>query len=116
MSMFVRDAWYVACTPEVTGKPLGRQICGEKMVFFRGQDSLIVALDFCPHRGAPPPLGYVEDGDLVRGYHGLTMGADGNTVSMPGQRVQCFPCINPIRQLSAMVFLGMAGCTGSGIY
>jgi len=92
--MFVRDAWYVACTPEeVTGKPLGRQICGEKMVFFRGQDSLIAAVqDFCPHRGAPLSLGYVENGNLVCGYHGLTMGADGNTVSMPGQRVQGFPC------------------------
>jgi len=63
------------------------------MVFFRGPDSLIAAVeDFCPHRGAPLSLGYVENGELVCGYHGLTMGADGKTASMPGQRVQSFPC------------------------
>ena len=48
--------------------------------------------DFCPHRGAPLSLGYVENGNLVCGYHGLVMGCDGKTVEMPGQRVRGFPC------------------------
>ena len=31
--MFLKNTWYVACTPdEIDGKPLGRQICGERMV------------------------------------------------------------------------------------
>ncbi len=91
--MFPKNAWYVACTPdEIDAKPLGRQVCGEKIVFYRGQDGQAAALeDFCPHRGAPLSLGTVCDGQLVCGYHGLVMGCDGKTVSMPGQRVQGFP-------------------------
>jgi vanillate O-demethylase monooxygenase subunit len=72
---------------------LGRQICGEKMVFYRGLENRVAAVeDFCPHRGAPLSLGYVDNGNLVCGYHGLVMGCDGKTVSMPGQRVRGFPC------------------------
>lgn len=93
--MFLKNTWYVACTPdEIAGKPLGRTICGEKMVFFRGPESQVTAVeDFCPHRGAPLSLGTVRDGHLVCGYHGLTMGADGKCVSMPCQRVGGIPAI-----------------------
>ena len=37
--MYVRNAWYVACTAEEIGhgKPLGRTVCGERMVLFRGR-------------------------------------------------------------------------------
>lgn len=94
--MIPKNTWYVACTPdEIDVKPLGRQICGEKMVFYRGAEGRVAALeDFCPHRGAQLSLGQVCEGNLVCGYHGLAMGCDGKTVSMPGQRVQGFP---PIR-------------------
>jgi vanillate O-demethylase monooxygenase subunit len=93
--MFPKNAWYVACTPtEIDDKPLGRTICGEKIVFYRGAEGKVAALeDFCPHRGAQLSLGQVCEGNLVCGYHGLTMGCDGKTVSMPGQRVQGFPRI-----------------------
>jgi vanillate monooxygenase len=93
--MFPKNTWYVACTPdEIDVKPLGRQICGEKMVFYRGAEGRVAALeDFCPHRGAQLSLGAVCEGNLVCGYHGLAMGCDGKTVSMPGQRVQGFPRI-----------------------
>lgn len=92
--MFPKNTWYVACTTaELTQKPLGRQICNEKIVFYRGVDDKVAAVeDFCPHRGAPLSLGFVQDGQLVCGYHGLVMGCDGKTVSMPGQRVQGFTC------------------------
>ncbi len=93
--MFPKNTWYVACIPnEVTDKPLGREICGEKIVFYRTADGKVAALeDFCPHRGAPLSLGFVRNGTLVCGYHGLQMGCDGKTVAMPGQRVRGFPCI-----------------------
>ncbi|MCO8623998.1 aromatic ring-hydroxylating oxygenase subunit alpha [Burkholderia multivorans] len=93
--MFLKNAWYVACTPdEFASKPLGRQICGERMVFFRDGEGTVAALeDFCPHRGAPLSLGTVRDGHLVCGYHGLTMGADGKCTSMPCQRVGGIPAI-----------------------
>jgi vanillate monooxygenase len=96
--MFVRNAWYVAATPDEVDKddrPLGRTICGAPMVFFRGPDGAVAAVeDFCPHRGAPLSLGRVVEGKLICGYHGLEMGCDGKAVAMPGQRVRGFP---PIR-------------------
>ena len=94
--MFPKNAWYVACTPdEIDNKPLGRKVCDESIVFYRGPDNVAAALeDFCPHRGAPLSLGSVVEGRLVCGYHGLQMGCDGKTIAMPGQRVRGFP---PIR-------------------
>lgn len=93
--MYPKNTWYVACTPdEIADKPLGRQICGERIAFYRGAEGKVAAVeDFCPHRGAPLSLGKLEDGELVCGYHGLKMGCDGKTISMPGQRVRGFPCI-----------------------
>ncbi|HEU0043519.1 aromatic ring-hydroxylating dioxygenase subunit alpha [Sphingomonas sp.] len=95
------EAWYVACTPdEIDGKPLGRTICAERMVFFRGNDGQAAAVeDFCPHRGAPLSLGFVRDGTLVCGYHGLEVGCDGRARSMPGQMVRNFP---PIRAFAVI--------------
>jgi vanillate monooxygenase len=93
--MFPKNIWYVAATPdEINEKPLGRKICNESIVFFRGENGVIAAVqDFCPHRGAPLSLGYVCNGKLVCGYHGLEMGCNGKTVHMPGQRVNGFPSI-----------------------
>jgi len=90
--MYIRNAWYVACTAEEigAGKLLGRTICGERVVLFRAEGGAASALeDFCPHRGAPLSLGALrDDGRIVCGYHGLVMGGDGKCVSMPGQRVR----------------------------
>ncbi|MDT7836154.1 Rieske 2Fe-2S domain-containing protein [Aquabacterium sp. OR-4] len=94
--MFPMNAWYVACTPdEIDAKPLGRRICGQPVVFYRGEQGQVAALDdWCPHRGAPLSLGRVVEGRLVCGYHGLEMGCNGKTIAMPGQRVRGFP---PVR-------------------
>jgi vanillate O-demethylase monooxygenase subunit len=93
--MFLKNTWYVAASSEeLKDAPLGRTICGETMVFYRGVEGKVAALeDFCPHRGAPLSLGKVCNGNLVCGYHGLEMGCDGKTVAMPGQRVRGFPAI-----------------------
>lgn len=93
--MFLLNTWYVACTPdELADKPLGRTICGQRMVLYRGEGGAVAALeDFCPHRGAPLSLGRVCEGQLMCGYHGLKVGCDGRTISMPGQRVRGFPAI-----------------------
>jgi len=93
--MFPKNAWYVAARPdEIADKPLGRRICDEPIAFFRAEGGQVAAVeDFCPHRGAPLSLGRVEEGKLVCGYHGLAMGRDGKTCSMPCQRVRGFPAI-----------------------
>ena len=87
------NAWYVACTPdEIASGPLGREICGARMVLFRDGDGTARALeDICPHRAAPLSLGFLRDGDLVCGYHGLSVACDGRAASMPGQDVSRFP-------------------------
>jgi vanillate O-demethylase monooxygenase subunit len=90
---WLSNAWYVAGTPdEIADKPLGRRICGQAMVIFRAPDGEIAALDdFCPHRGAPLSLGFVEGENLVCGYHGLAVNCTGRVAGMPGQRVETFP-------------------------
>jgi vanillate O-demethylase monooxygenase subunit len=43
--MFLKNEWYVACrADEITDKPLGRKICNEAMVFFRGPDNAVAAV------------------------------------------------------------------------
>lgn len=107
--MFPKNTWYVACTPdEIDGKPLGRTICGENIVFFRGEKDVVAAVeDFCPHRGTPLSLGFVRDGLLVCGYHGLVMGCDGKCESMPGQRVKGFPSIRafPVEERHGFIWV-----------
>ena len=64
--MYIKNAWYVACTPnEIDDKPLGRKICGESVVLYRGMEGRVAAVeDYCPHRGAPL-------GSLVPDKHGI---------------------------------------------
>ena len=106
--MYVRNAWYVACTPdEIAGKPLGRTICGERMVLFRGEGGAVAALeDFCPHRGAPLSLGT----RARRRPHRLRLPRPGD-----GRRRQaasacrasaCGPTIRAIRRSSATASSG----------
>lgn len=87
------NAWYVAATSaEIGDTPLARQICGQRMVFFRPQGGGVAALeDFCPHRGAPLSLGFVRGDTLVCGYHGLALDCRGRPAAMPGQQVARFP-------------------------
>jgi len=102
------NTWYVACTPDEipTDKALARKVCGLELAFYRNEANQVAAVkDFCPHRGAPLSLGYVENGELVCGYHGLRMGEDGKTRSMPKQRVGGFPCINAYAVIERFGFI-----------
>lgn len=94
--MFPLNTWYVAARSHEIGteRPLGRRICNKPMALFRNASGTLSAVeDFCPHRGAPLSLGFVQGDTLVCGYHGLAMGGDGKTASMPCQRVRGFPAI-----------------------
>lgn len=108
MSTFAKNHWYVAASADEIGPAavLGRTICNIDIAFFRDDQNVVQAVeDFCPHRGAPLSLGYVEDGQLVCGYHGLRMGGEGKTLSMPNQRVGHFPCIRSIPVIEKYGFI-----------
>jgi vanillate O-demethylase monooxygenase subunit len=76
------------------------------MVLYRGATGAPTALeDFCPHRGAPLSLGFLKDGALVCGYHGLIMGCEGQVSSMPGQRTERFPAIRAFPTLERFGFV-----------
>jgi vanillate O-demethylase monooxygenase subunit len=113
---WIEDTWYVACTAdEIAERPLGRTICGRQMVFFRGADGAPAALeDFCPHRGAPLSLGFMRDGALVCGYHGLAVSCTGKVAGMPGQKVGGFPAVRRYPVIERYGFLwiwpGEAAC------
>jgi len=93
--MYPINTWYVAATAdELKDKPLGRTICNQPMVFYRQTGGGVQGLeDFCPHRGAPLSLGFLDGNDIVCGYHGLKLDGTGQPVSMPGQNVQNFSCV-----------------------
>lgn len=98
--MYLQNAWYVAgWGREITSKPLARTILDEPIVFYRGKDSQVVALeDRCCHRGMPLSRGEVFDNNIRCEYHGLLFAGDGRCVDIPGQeiipqsaRVRSFP-------------------------
>lgn len=68
--MFPKNTWHVACTSnEVAEKPLGREICNIKIVFYRGAEGRAVPLeDFL---SVQLSLGSVQGGQLVCGCQGL---------------------------------------------
>jgi phenylpropionate dioxygenase-like ring-hydroxylating dioxygenase large terminal subunit len=83
----VRNVWYMgAWSHEAADQPLARRILGNPVVFFRGADGLVGALeDRCCHRAAPLSLGRVEGNMLRCGYHGLCFNTQGACVRVPGQ-------------------------------
>lgn len=101
------EAWYVACTPdELDSGPLGRRICDEPMVIFRGDDGQVAILeDFCPHRGAPLSKGFLDGGHIVCGYHGMTFNCAGRAVAMVGQAVERLPSVRTFAALERHGFV-----------
>lgn len=50
--------WSAAASQDVKDKPVASELCGEKLVLWRGADGAVHCInDVCPHRGAPLSLG-----------------------------------------------------------
>jgi vanillate O-demethylase monooxygenase subunit len=85
---YLRNAWYVAgFADEIpAGGMFARTLLGMPVVFFRGTDGVLAALeDRCPHRFAPLSKGIVCDGGLSIQcpYHGLRFNREGACVLNP---------------------------------
>jgi len=100
--MYLKNAWYVAgWENHLDGGLLARTICEEPIVFFRGDDGKIGALeDRCCHRSAPLSVGRLKGNEVECGYHGLRFDRTGQCTAIPTQelvppsaRVRSYPVI-----------------------
>jgi phenylpropionate dioxygenase-like ring-hydroxylating dioxygenase large terminal subunit len=82
----LRRFWYpVARAAAVKDdQPFGFTLLGENIVLWRQKDGSIACIeDRCCHRSAKLSLGYLQDGNVVCGYHGWTFDASGKCVRIP---------------------------------
>lgn len=84
----VAKGWYIAASsrelPQTTAKSI--EICGQKIVIFRGEDGQVRALDaYCPHLGTDLGIGHV-DGNWIRcAFHHWAFDATGICQNIPCQ-------------------------------
>ena len=109
---FIRDQWYVAAqSHEIDAGPLGRTICGERLVLFRRASGAAAALeDICSHRKYPLSRGRVVGEELQCLYHGARFNHDGVCTGIPGQEnvprgfdLQRFPLHEAHRVISVWI-------------
>ena len=76
--------WVVAHSSELSGAPVSRWALETPLVIYRRADGAPVALhDRCPHRWAPLSMGWVEEDNIVCGYHGMQFSPAGQCVKFP---------------------------------
>ncbi|MBD2292545.1 aromatic ring-hydroxylating dioxygenase subunit alpha [Anabaena sphaerica FACHB-251] len=84
----VIKGWYIACSSEEIPKSKAKslELCGQKIVIFRGQDGQIRALNaYCPHLGTDLGIGKV-DGNLIRcAFHHWAFDETGMCQDIPCQ-------------------------------
>ncbi len=86
-SFAVRNGWYVAAfAHEVSTSPIARTFLGEPVALYRKSSGEAVAVGGrCPHRGYPLGKSFVENDQLVCGYHGIAFDSDGKCSRVPSQ-------------------------------
>ena len=110
--MYVRNAWYVAATPDEIARPARPDdLRATAWCSSAARRRRRGARGFLPasRRAAVARL-RSRRRTLVCGYHGLAIGCDGTRVSMPGQRVAAFRRSAVVPGDRALrLHLGMAG-------
>jgi len=81
----IPNQWYVVMdSSQVKGEPVGVTRMGEKLVFWRDDDSEVSCLrDKCVHRGAELSQGQVLDGHLQCPFHGFEYDTSGRVTKIP---------------------------------
>jgi len=87
----IRNCWYVAAFSSdlKPGELLSRRLLDVNVVLYRSGDGVAALRDRCAHRSFPLSGGYVEDGNVVCGYHGFRYDASGRCVHVPTQGERC---------------------------
>ena len=84
----ISQGWYIAFPSEKIpkGKAKSLNLCGQRIVIFRGEDDKIRALDaYCPHLGTDLGIGRVE-GNLIRCFfHHWAFDSEGICQNIPCQ-------------------------------
>lgn len=77
-------AWVdLGSTDDLGDAPTRAEIDGTSVVVTRLGDDVLVAVDRCPHRGAPLSAGTVEHDCVVCPYHGWAFDAEGEVAAIP---------------------------------
>ncbi|CAN1209525.1 Aromatic ring-hydroxylating dioxygenase subunit alpha [Tumidithrix helvetica PCC 7403] len=84
----VAKGWYIACPSAdlPKGKAKSLEICGQKIVVFRGEDGDAHALNaYCPHLGTDLGIGKVEGNWIRCAFHHWAFDASGHCRNIPCQ-------------------------------
>ncbi len=89
----LKKFWYpVMPLSHLKDRPLPFTLLGENIVLWKQEDGSVACIkDRCCHRTAKLSLGFLEEGNVVCGYHGWTFDAAGVCVKIPQQPEQAVP-------------------------
>ncbi|MEB3210811.1 MAG: aromatic ring-hydroxylating dioxygenase subunit alpha [Leptolyngbyaceae bacterium] len=84
----IAQGWYIACAsrevPQETAKSI--ELCGQRIVLFRGADKRVRALDaYCPHMGTDLGIGRVDGTTLRCFFHHWAFDGQGQCADIPCQ-------------------------------
>jgi phenylpropionate dioxygenase-like ring-hydroxylating dioxygenase large terminal subunit len=95
----LRHYWHpVATLDELGTQPVAATLLDERLVLYRVGERVAALKDLCIHRGTPLSLGWVENSNIVCGYHGWSYAPDGACVRIPS-----IPSDRPIPQKARVV-------------
>jgi nitrite reductase/ring-hydroxylating ferredoxin subunit len=93
----VARAWYFACRSKDVrpGKARSLNLCGQRVVLFRGDDGRVRALDgFCPHMGTDLGIGTVKGNRIACFFHHWEFDGEGACRHVPcGEEAPLNACL-----------------------
>jgi phenylpropionate dioxygenase-like ring-hydroxylating dioxygenase large terminal subunit len=83
----LKNKWYLICpSVELKNNIIKKRILNDDIIFFRNLNGEIAALeDRCCHRNVNLSLGYLNNENIVCGYHGWEYDKTGKCVKIPSQ-------------------------------
>ena len=99
--------WYLICPEkELQKQIINRKILNEEIIIFRNGQGAITALENrCCHRNVRLSLGYLDQGQVVCGYHGWKYDSTGSCIHVPSQTAEAkIPKTARIKSYPVQVF------------